>query len=211
MWKSIQSPPANSGSKIEAMREIPPSPPAPTAVSTDESKHTQPRMTGLGQAVLSRDLRFKGQITGNDSLYIDGLFEGSIYLPGQRVTIGENGQVLSSISNMHACITAREIVVMGTVTGDITASDRVEVRAEGKMIGDIKTQRISIEDGALFQGAVDLCKPEIVEPEKQKPNEVASEGRRTVPFNSATPAQPEEAKPSSESTPPVSIAASTSA
>ena len=168
-------------------------------------------MTGLGQAVLSRDLRFKGQITGNDSLYIDGLFEGSIYLPGQRVTIGENGQVLSSISNMHACITAREIVVMGTVTGDITASDRVEVRAEGKMIGDIMTQRISIEDGALFQGAVDLCKPEIVEPEKQKPNEEASEGRRTVPFTAATPAQPVEDKPLSEPTPPVAITASTSA
>ncbi len=210
MWKSIQSPPANSVPKVDAIREIPPPAPAPAAVSADENKQKHSRTTGIGEAVLSRDLRFKGQITGDDSLYINGIFEGSIYLPGQRVTIGENGQVISSISNMHACITAREIVIMGTMSGDITASDRVEVRAEGKMTGDIRTPRISIEDGALFQGAVDLCKPEIVEPDQHKPHEASSDSHRTVAVAAATSAHAADVKPASDSTPPVVATANTS-
>ena len=78
--------------------------------------------------------------------------EGSINLPGNRVTVGRNGVVSANIS-------AREIVVLGKVRGNITASDRVDIRGEGSLTGDVVAQRISIEDGAYFKGGIDIRKP----------------------------------------------------
>jgi cytoskeletal protein CcmA (bactofilin family) len=86
-------------------------------------------------------------------LFIDGKVEGSINLNGNRVTVGRNGQVAASI-------TAREVVVLGKVRGNVTASDRVDIRAEGALTGDVAAARISIEDGAFFKGGIDIRKPE---------------------------------------------------
>jgi cytoskeletal protein CcmA (bactofilin family) len=69
------------------------------------------------------------------------------------VTVGRNGQVAASI-------TAREIVVLGKVRGNVTATDRVDIRAEGSLSGDVSAARISIEDGAFFKGGIDIRKPE---------------------------------------------------
>jgi cytoskeletal protein CcmA (bactofilin family) len=95
----------------------------------------------------------KGEITGSESLYIDGKVEGSINLPGNRVTVGRNGQVAASII-------AREIVVLGKIRGNVSATDRVDIRAEGSLSGDVAAARISIEDGAYFKGGIDIRKPE---------------------------------------------------
>jgi len=95
----------------------------------------------------------KCDITGSESLVIDGKVEGSINLPGNRVTVGRNGQVVASII-------AREIVVLGKVRGNITATDRVDIRADGALTGDVACARISIEDGAFFKGGIDIRKPE---------------------------------------------------
>jgi cytoskeletal protein CcmA (bactofilin family) len=94
----------------------------------------------------------KGEVSGSESLYVDGKVEGSISLAGNRVTIGRNGQVAANI-------TAREVVVLGKVKGNITASDRVDIRSEGSLTGDVIAQRISIEDGAYFKGGIDIRKP----------------------------------------------------
>jgi cytoskeletal protein CcmA (bactofilin family) len=85
-------------------------------------------------------------------LYIDGRVEGSISLAGNRVTIGRNGVV-------SANVTAREIVIIGKVRGNLNASDRVDIRNEGSLTGDVIAQRISIEDGAFFKGGIDIQKP----------------------------------------------------
>ena len=79
--------------------------------------------------------------------------EGSINLPGNRVTVGRNGQVAANI-------TAREIVVLGKVRGNVSATDRVDIRAEGSLTGDVAAARISIEDGAFFKGGIDIRKPD---------------------------------------------------
>jgi cytoskeletal protein CcmA (bactofilin family) len=105
------------------------------------------------QASISKGLFVKGEISGTESLFVDGKVEGSINLPGNRVTVGRNGQVAASIS-------AREIVVLGKVRGNVTASDRVEIRVEGSLTGDVTAARISIEDGAFFKGAIELRKLE---------------------------------------------------
>ena len=105
------------------------------------------------QATIGKGLVVHGEITGSESLFIDGKVEGSINLPGSRVTVGRNGMV-------EAAISAREIVVMGKIRGNVSATDRVDIRAEGGLTGDVIAARISIEDGAFFKGGIDIRKVE---------------------------------------------------
>lgn len=103
----------------------------------------------VDQATIGRTLVIKGEISGSEALYIDGRIEGKITMPDSRVTIGRNGKVDASIQ-------AREVVVMGKVTGNIECSDRVDIRAEGSVAGDISTVRISVEDGAALKGGIQV-------------------------------------------------------
>ena len=105
------------------------------------------------QAYIGKDLVFHGEITGSESLVIDGKIEGTVNLPGDRVTVSRNGQV-------NAGISAREVVVMGKVRGDVSATDRVDIRSEGSLTGDVTAAQISIEDGAFFKGCIDIRKAE---------------------------------------------------
>ena len=144
MWN-----PSQSGPPPSIIPE--PSRPAASASSGDYANRA-PVATGE-QATLGKGLVFKGELTGSESLFIDGKVEGTITLAGNRVTIGRNGQVASNI-------TAREIVIMGKVRGNVTATDRVDIRAEGALTGDVTAARISIEDGAYFKGGIDIKKSE---------------------------------------------------
>ena len=103
----------------------------------------------VDQATIGRTLVIKGEISGSEALYIDGRIEGKITMPDSRVTIGRNGKV-------DATIHAREVVVMGKVTGNIECSDRVDIRSEGSVNGDISTTRISVEDGAALKGGIQV-------------------------------------------------------
>lgn len=148
MWKP-QNGPNTPSLTPEPIRPTTPSTPAvepaprPTAPSS---------VSSVGeQATIGKGLFIKGEITGSESLYIDGKIEGTINLPGNRLTVGRNGQV-------NASINAREIVVLGKVKGNVTATDRVDIRAEGSLTGDVAAARISIEDGAFFKGGIDIKK-----------------------------------------------------
>jgi cytoskeletal protein CcmA (bactofilin family) len=110
----------------------------------------------VDQATIGRTLVIKGEITGSEALYIDGRVEGKIIMPESRVTIGRNGKVEASIQ-------ARELVIMGKVTGNLECSDRVDIRAEGSVSGDISTMRITVEDGAALKGGIQVH----AEPRKQ--------------------------------------------
>ncbi|MGA3011875.1 MAG: polymer-forming cytoskeletal protein [Terracidiphilus sp.] len=144
MWKPSSSGPATPNYSPEPSRPVPPAPAA-------EPASRPPVASGGDQATLGKGLVIKGEITGSESLFIDGKIEGSITLPGNRVTVGRNGQVASTI-------TAREIVILGKVRGNVAASDRVDIRAEGALTGDVTAARISIEDGAFFKGGIDIRK-----------------------------------------------------
>lgn len=102
-----------------------------------------------GVASLGASVHVKGQISGAEDLQIDGKVEGPIVLEGQRLTVGRTGQ-------LHSEIRAREVVVYGKVTGNLHAKDRVEIKRDGSVIGDISTARISIEDGAYFKGRIEI-------------------------------------------------------
>ena len=103
----------------------------------------------IEQATIGRSLIIKGEITGSEALYIDGRIEGKIMLGDNRVTIGRNGSV-------QADIMAREVVVMGKVTGNIECSDRVDIRSEGVVNGNVLTERVSVEDGAVLKGGIEV-------------------------------------------------------
>lgn len=150
MWKPSQSGSVTPSHSPEPARSAPP-------VSTTEAPRARVLPTAGDQATIGKGLIIKGEITGSESLFIDGKVEGSINLPGNRVTVGQHGQVAA---NMAVCITAREIVVMGKIHGNVSASDRVEIRAEGALTGDVSATRISIEDGAFFKGGIDIRKAE---------------------------------------------------
>jgi cytoskeletal protein CcmA (bactofilin family) len=113
------------------------------------------------QASITKGVMVRGEITGTDALYIDGTVEGTIQIPDERVTVGRNGHVVAAVDTAAGpCITAREIVIFGAVTGSVFASDRVDLRAQGTLAGDVSTARVSIEDGAYFRGGIDIRRDE---------------------------------------------------
>ncbi len=156
MWKPTQTPPPPP----EPQRTPTYTPPVP---ATQEPISRAPIPGGQDQATIGKSLVIKGEVTGSEALYIDGRVEGSINLPGNRVTVGRNGVVSANIA-------AREIVVLGKVRGNVQASDRVDIRNEGSLTGDVIAQRISIEDGAFFKGGIDIRKPGTKGEENAAPN-----------------------------------------
>jgi cytoskeletal protein CcmA (bactofilin family) len=154
MWKPNQAGPT-SPSTPEPARPTPPA----SAPTSFEQGTVRPAAGSAAvavptgeQATIGKSLFVKGEVSGSESLYVDGKVEGTINLPGNRVTVGRNGQVAANI-------TAREVVVLGKVRGNVHASDRVDIRSEGSLTGDVAAARISIEDGAYFKGGIDIRKP----------------------------------------------------
>lgn len=155
MWKPNQTGP-NSPSTPEPARPAPPAS-SPTTFEPGTVRPTTGAVASAAstsgeQATIGKSLVVKGEVSGSESLFIDGKVEGAINLPGNRVTVGRNGQVAANIM-------AREVVVLGKVRGNINASDRVDIRSEGSLTGDVAAARISIEDGAYFKGGIDIRKP----------------------------------------------------
>jgi cytoskeletal protein CcmA (bactofilin family) len=103
----------------------------------------------IEQATIGRSLVIKGEVSGSEALYIDGRIEGKITLTDNRVTVGRHGTI-------EADITAKEVVVMGKVTGNIECTDRVDIRAEGVINGNVTTARIIVEDGAVLKGGIQV-------------------------------------------------------
>jgi cytoskeletal protein CcmA (bactofilin family) len=104
-------------------------------------------------ASIGKAVKFVGQIFSKEDLFIDGDIEGTVEAMEHKLTIGPNGTV-------HATIKAREVVALGTIQGNVEAADRIEIRKDAKLVGDIRTARIIIEDGAYFKGSIDIVKPE---------------------------------------------------
>ena len=117
--------------------------------SLNTQPSTKPVTSSSDGGTIGKSLVIKGEVSGSESLYIDGRVEGSINLPGNRVTVGRSGHVA-------AMVTAREVVVEGKIIGNVNAADRLHVRSEGSLTGDVSAQRISIEDGAFFKGQIDI-------------------------------------------------------
>jgi cytoskeletal protein CcmA (bactofilin family) len=147
--------------------EYPPkSSPAPAAPA-NQTKENPPMSTtptashhvadSRGPAVIGKSVMIKGQIFSREDLTIDGEVEGSVELHEHRLTVGPHGK-------LQAGVKAREIVVLGSVHGNVEAADKIDIRKDARLVGDIKTARIVIEDGAYFKGSIDIARPEVTKP-----------------------------------------------
>jgi cytoskeletal protein CcmA (bactofilin family) len=114
--------------------------PAPGPVSSTSS--------GKVPACISQGIKIKGDVTGTEDLFIDGVIEGQINLGNASVTVGPNGTV-------RAEITAREVVLRGVAEGKFTAEERIQIWHTARVHGELKSERISIEDGAELRGKVE--------------------------------------------------------
>jgi cytoskeletal protein CcmA (bactofilin family) len=151
------------------------------AMSSASSSFHVPE-SSRGAAVIGKNVTIKGQIFSQEDLTIDGEMEGSVELKEHRLTVGPNGRV-------QAGIKAREIVVLGSINGNVEASDKIDIRKEARLVGDIKTSRIVIEDGAYFKGSIDItrggvseapAKPAATERPKQQPQQQPATATQNV-------------------------------
>jgi len=123
-----------------------------TLVSNILMAETKPD-TLVGTSSIGKALKFVGEIYSTEDLFVDGNLEGTVQVIAHKLTIGPNGTV-------HGTVKAREVEVLGALQGDVEAADRIEIRKNAKIVSNIRTARIRIEDGAHFKGSIDIVKPE---------------------------------------------------
>ena len=143
MWSNKQSQPDSSRPSGSPEQASPVTPISPSA----SSRLGNPTARNL--SFLGASLEIKGKISGEEDLQVDCKVEGPIALQGQRLIAGRSAQ-------LHSEIAAREVVVYGKIQGNVRAQDRVEIKKDGSVLGDITTARISIEDGAYFKGRIEI-------------------------------------------------------
>ena len=139
---------------------------APSIAAARPSTPTARPMSCLGSSLV-----IKGKISGSEDLQIDGKVEGPVSLPGQKLTVGNTGHLNSEVD-------AREVVVHGKVSGNLIVQDRVDIRKDASVTGDIIASRISVEDGAYFKGRIEI---ERAKPFGSSSSTSSSESQTTVP------------------------------
>ena len=121
---------------------------APTVAAVGSPLPLSPRAA----ACISQGIRIKGEVIGKEDLFVDGTLEGKLELGNASCTIGPNGKVKADIS-------AREVIVRGHVDGKIDGRERVQLWNTGRVAGEVRTERLAIEDGAILRGKVEAGKP----------------------------------------------------
>src|SRR5437764_8216294 len=138
-----------------------------TPVSSMPPARFEPENRG-GSATIGKAVKIVGQIYSREDLYVDGEVEGTVEVMEHKLIIGPNGTV-------KATVKAREVVALGNIQGNVEAADKIEIRKDAKLTGDIRTARIIIEDGAYFKGSIDITRVEAPKPAvAPKPQPVAS-------------------------------------
>jgi cytoskeletal protein CcmA (bactofilin family) len=148
MWKKEESK-NQSVPEVAQASGTPANSPAPAASFRDLPAAPAP---SRGAATISQGIRIKGEITGSEDLFIDGLVEGRLNLANGSVTVGPNGTVKADVS-------AREVIIRGKVDGKVAGRDRVQLWGTAQVHGEVQTDRLAIEDGAILRGKVEAGKP----------------------------------------------------
>ncbi len=138
-------------------------PVAPVAPAPSRAPVPQPR----SESTIGKSVIVRGDIYSKEDLHLDGKAQGSIDMPGNRLTIGANGKV-------EATIKAREVIIAGAVLGNVEAGDRITIRKDAQLEGDLKSASISIEDGAYFKGSIDIVRPAPVKTTSPQPKPPAT-------------------------------------
>jgi cytoskeletal protein CcmA (bactofilin family) len=141
-------------------RQVPKPTAAPPAISELEQAMTETTgklanqpPSGSPQTVVGRTTVMRGQLSGNEDLLIEGQFEGTITLQDHCVTVGADGQVKAEIQ-------ARQVAILGSVAGNISAREKIAIRRTGHVVGDLVAATVAIEEGAYFKGSIDILREE---------------------------------------------------
>jgi cytoskeletal protein CcmA (bactofilin family) len=171
----------------EPPKPLPPTPAPPAPSSVEPKKEAKPLSSmpqgrlepdnRQGSATIGKAVKIVGQIFSKEDLFVDGDLEGSVEALEHKLTIGPHG-------TLHAGIKAREVVALGTIQGNVEATERIEIRKDARLVGDIRTARIIIEDGAYFKGSIDIIKPE---QNRVKPAQAAASAGPAVPAAAPAP------------------------
>ena len=151
MWKRDESvkpaaPPASTPAAAPSAPPVaaPSEPPVAAPAASEPRGHLGRDMVNIGKSVV-----IKGELTGSEDLTIEGHVEGRIDLKDNVLTIGPNGKIKAEVF-------AKSVVVLGEVTGNVTASEKVDIRDNGSVDGDIASPRVAIAEGAHFRGSIDM-------------------------------------------------------
>ena len=160
---------------------VPSKAPAATTASTPLSSSALP-VSSRAAACISQGIRIKGEVTGSEDLVVDGLVDGKLNLTNGSLTIGPNGTV-------KADVYAREVIVRGKIEGKVTGRDKVQLWSTGQVTGEVQTDRLAIEEGALLKGKVEAGK-QPAKPSETKATAAAATGKtsETAALSSGTAA-----------------------
>src|SRR5262245_19881455 len=170
MWKRDEAPRPASGQPMAVPQPPAPQPAAAVGVRPDVTHHMEKDIVNIGKSVV-----IKGELNGSEDLTIEGHVEGTIQLRDHVLTIGPNGRI-------KAQVFAKSVIVLGEVTGNVTASDKVDIRDNGSVDGDIVSPRVAIAEGAHFRGSVDMQR-------KGQPQQPAVKASQPAPSEKAQAAQ----------------------
>src|SRR5712691_1521543 len=172
MWKRDEGVRPTGGQPTAAPQPSAPATAAGTpALRSDAGRNMEKDIVNIGKSVV-----IKGELNGSEDLTIEGHVEGTIKLRDHVLTIGPNGRI-------KAQVFAKSVIVLGEVTGNVTASDKVDIRDNGSVDGDIIAPRVAIAEGAHFRGSVDM----------QRKGGPAAQGKPAGPQGSASQQQPQPA------------------
>jgi cytoskeletal protein CcmA (bactofilin family) len=156
MWKRDEAVRPVSGQPA-APQPAAPAPAGAPAPRSETSYNMEKDIVNIGKSVV-----IKGELNGSEDLTIEGHVEGTIQLRDHVLTIGPNGRI-------KAQVFAKSVIVLGEVTGNVTASEKVDIRDNGSVDGDIISPRVAIAEGAHFRGSVDMQRKGGTQPQAAKP------------------------------------------
>jgi len=150
MWREKKT---RLGVPLNVESVAPPPPPPRMETPMIETTAKVPSTTAISQhqTVLGQTVVLKGELSANEDLLIEGQFEGTISLEDHCLTVGAEGQVKAEIR-------ARQVVILGTITGKVVAREKVEIRRSGHLTGDLMAGAVAIEEGAYFKGSIDILR-----------------------------------------------------
>jgi cytoskeletal protein CcmA (bactofilin family) len=179
MWKKDDAKPQSipdSSSDSVISSKVPSA--APTSTPLSSGALSTPSRAA---ACISQGIKIKGEVTGSEDLYVDGLVDGKLNLANGSLTIGPNGSVKADVN-------AREVIVRGKIEGKVTGREKVQVWSTGQITGEVQTERLAIEEGALLKGKVEAGKQPARPAETKAVAAAASKTSEATSLNSGTTA-----------------------
>jgi cytoskeletal protein CcmA (bactofilin family) len=163
MWWEKKTRPVAEPSGIRPVEALPAPPEVETLMSEPTPKLTNPTAAASPHTLMGRTVVVQGQLSSGEDLLIEGQFEGTINLDDHCLTVGTEGHVKAEIR-------ARQVVILGSVTGNLAAREKIEIRRTGHVVGDLVAATVAIEEGAYFKGSIDIARDD----ESGAPSSVAA-------------------------------------